>query len=326
MISGTGFGPVHSLADLHERATGQVVPGAAQKRGRSQRVCATARAQYGVVDRDDWWRTAGVSDVADVWQTAQSWRALDPEAGRALDRMRTQVRDRYGVDLDDGGEVDRDALERAVTERQAAAVERRRAQQAGETLEAAVVLATNEPNVAAVGDEDVRRAGLASELADLEKPVDLAAQVVGGLRQGAERGVAVAHTEVNRATAAAGSYDSAEVRLLAEAAPGGAVSTEESARRAQLTQAMGSTVPAARGTADQLNAKPVTAAQQQQGRAARTQGAEVPRPHRRALTGTLTAWSQEAEDKARCRLRSTTRCHRREVTDRLRSTSRSRNR
>ncbi|NEK96580.1 hypothetical protein GCU67_20775 [Modestobacter muralis] len=220
-----------------------------------------ARAQYGVVDRDDWWRTAGASDVADVWQTAQSWRDLDPEANRALDRIRTQVRDRYGVDLDDGGEVDRDALERAVTERQAAAVERRRAQQAGETLEAAVALATNEPNVAAVLDQNVRRAGLATELAELEKPIDLAAQVVAGLRQGGERDVTVAQAEVNRATAAAGSYESAEARLLAEAAQGGgAVGTEESARRAQLTQAMGTTAPAARTTADQLNAKPVTAA------------------------------------------------------------------
>jgi hypothetical protein len=143
----------------------------------------------------------------------------------------------------------------------AAAVERRRAQQAGETVEAAVVLATNEPDVAAVLDEGVRRAGLATELAELEKPIDLAAQVVAGLRQGTARDVTVAQADVNRATAAAGSYESAEARLLAGAAKGGgAVSTEESARRAQLSQAMGTTAPAARATADQLNAKPVTAA------------------------------------------------------------------
>jgi hypothetical protein len=98
-------------------------------------------------------------------------------------------------------------------------------------------------------------------LAELEKPGDLAAQVVAGLRQGGERDVAVAQAEVNRATAAAGSYESAEARLPAEAAQGGgAVGTEESARRAQLSQAMDSTAPAARATDDQLNAKPVAAA------------------------------------------------------------------
>jgi len=220
-----------------------------------------ARAQYGVVDRDDWWRTAGAGDVADVWQTAQSWRDLDPEAGRALDRIRTQVRDRYGVDLDDGGEVDRDALERAVTERQAATVERRRAQQAGETLEAAVALATNDPNVAAVIDQDVRRAGLATELAELEKPIDLAAQVVAGLRQGTERDVTVAQAEFSRAKAAYGNHESAAARLLADAAPGGGEQrTDESLRRQRLAETMGYSPAQAREMADALNAYPVTAA------------------------------------------------------------------
>lgn len=105
---------------------------------------STARAQLAQVDRDGWWENAGVSDVADAWETAQSWRQLDPVAERAAERIEREVRDRYGVDVHDVEGLDRVALERAAAAREGGSVERRRARQAGEELQAALVLTAND--------------------------------------------------------------------------------------------------------------------------------------------------------------------------------------
>jgi len=107
---------------------------------------ATARAQLSQVDRDGWWDNAGVSEVADAWETAQAWRRLDPLAERAAERIEREVRLRYGVDVHDSEGLDPATLERAAVEREAAGVDRRRARQAGEELEAAVLLAATEPH------------------------------------------------------------------------------------------------------------------------------------------------------------------------------------
>src|SRR3954452_13893226 len=75
---------------------------------------AAARAELAPVDRTDWWQSARVGDIARTWETAASWRALNPDAAQAAVRIRDEVRQRYGVDIDAPG-ADPDAV-RAVLE------------------------------------------------------------------------------------------------------------------------------------------------------------------------------------------------------------------
>lgn len=62
-----------------------------------------ARASLQPVGSSEWWDRASAKEVVDAWQTANAWRAHDPEAERAADLIRSQVRERYGVDADDPG-------------------------------------------------------------------------------------------------------------------------------------------------------------------------------------------------------------------------------
>ncbi|GAA4758174.1 hypothetical protein GCM10023328_47450 [Modestobacter marinus] len=124
-----------------------------------------------------------------------------------------------------------------------------------------------------------RSAGLAVELAQLEEPVELTAEVLAGRGTGAERDVRVARFEVDHATATAGNNESAERRLLAEVVRGGAAGIEKSGRRIQLSQARGAAAPAARAVSDQLNASSTTCSAPSPAPAARPCGpARAPRP------------------------------------------------
>jgi len=60
-----------------------------------------ARAQLAVVDRPDWWQRAELQQVADVLQTAQQWKDLDPVAERATQTIAREVQERFGVDVAD---------------------------------------------------------------------------------------------------------------------------------------------------------------------------------------------------------------------------------
>jgi hypothetical protein len=93
------------------------------------------------------------------------------------------MRDRYGIDVDDA-RPDRDALERALDERQRADEERRRAQGAREELEAAAVLAAAEPGMAAECEVDHQRAELARALADVGDHEAVEARLLADLSQG----------------------------------------------------------------------------------------------------------------------------------------------
>jgi len=61
---------------------------------------AAARAQLAPVLDPNWWDTAGPQDIGDMHQTATEWRDHDTAARQAADRIRTEVRERYGVDID----------------------------------------------------------------------------------------------------------------------------------------------------------------------------------------------------------------------------------
>lgn len=88
-----------------------------------------ARASLAVVDRPEWWNNASVRDIADVRETATTWRDHDDVAKTASEKIREEVKSRYGVDVDRPGADPRevaDALRQAEQDRAAEREERRR--------------------------------------------------------------------------------------------------------------------------------------------------------------------------------------------------------
>lgn len=100
-----------------------------------------ARAELANVHRSDWWERATPEQIGRSYQIARAWAQDDPEAVRAEQRVRDEVRARYGIDVTDAG-ADRDAvrqrirleLDRAERERANADTERERS--AAENAEA----------------------------------------------------------------------------------------------------------------------------------------------------------------------------------------------
>lgn len=65
-------------------------------------------ARLDVVRHPQWWDKVRREDVVATWQLAHTWRE-DPAAARAIDRMREEVKTRYGADVgtdSDGHQVD----------------------------------------------------------------------------------------------------------------------------------------------------------------------------------------------------------------------------
>jgi len=60
---------------------------------------AAARAQLAPVSREDWWDKATPEMIERVHETATAWKAYDPEAATAADRIGEQVQSRYGIDV-----------------------------------------------------------------------------------------------------------------------------------------------------------------------------------------------------------------------------------
>ncbi|MCU1416161.1 MAG: hypothetical protein JWP32_335 [Schumannella sp.] len=88
---------------------------------------AAARAELAPVYDRTWWDTASVDQIAGVHETATAWQGIDPEADRAGERIAEEVRDRYGLDVQnlhaDPAAV-REALARAERTRSEAAASR----------------------------------------------------------------------------------------------------------------------------------------------------------------------------------------------------------
>jgi hypothetical protein len=85
-----------------------------QARYESQR--EAARAQLAPTTDDRWWDQARPQDIERVHETATAWKQFDPAAQEAAERIRREVRERYGVDVDNPGADDRavsDALAQA---------------------------------------------------------------------------------------------------------------------------------------------------------------------------------------------------------------------
>ncbi|WP_341359619.1 hypothetical protein V5H98_18190 [Georgenia sp. M64] len=86
-----------------------------------------ARVELASVYRPDWWDRATPEQVGHAWQVARAWAHEDPEAVRAEQRFRDELRTRYGIDADNTGaspSAVQAALQRAEHQRAQADVER----------------------------------------------------------------------------------------------------------------------------------------------------------------------------------------------------------
>jgi hypothetical protein len=179
------------------------------------------------VERDGWWKAATVNDVADAWEIAQAWRGVDPDVDQAAERIRNEVRDRYGIYVDElrDGDVDRGALERAVAEREGAAAARQRAREAAEQLEAAVVVAADaaaqeRDSEAAQAVEDIVDGRGAAEVPTARQPSEQSQEVAAAVRGGAERDVTGRRAGLADALSQIDDHEAVEARLLADVSDG----------------------------------------------------------------------------------------------------------
>ncbi|MFH5824467.1 hypothetical protein [Georgenia sp. AZ-5] len=73
---------------------------------------------------------ASPEDIQRAYTTARAWAGTETEADRTVERIREEIRTRYGIDVDNTGaelEAVREAMARAEVKRGAAEVERSRA-------------------------------------------------------------------------------------------------------------------------------------------------------------------------------------------------------
>lgn len=110
-----------------------------QARYEAQR--AAARAQLAPTAEGRWWDQARPQDIERVHETATAWKQFDPEAQEAAERIRREVKERYGIDVDNPGADDRtvsDALAQA--ERDRAEADRQRTTADRDGVEAALLM------------------------------------------------------------------------------------------------------------------------------------------------------------------------------------------
>lgn len=136
----------------------------------------TARAQLEPVHHQQWWDRADAAAIGQAYTTARAWQDFDPEAARAHDRIRDEVRKRYSIDVDkldaDPAAV-REAMalcealrERAAQEEQTAQAERAQAAVALQEVDRADRAAqeARERAATATDPQEARDAGLSATM------------------------------------------------------------------------------------------------------------------------------------------------------------------
>lgn len=196
----------------------------------------TARGEMGAVHRSEWWDNATAEQIGHSYRFARAWANEDPEAGRAEQRIRDELRTRYGIDVDNAGadpeavrQTIRLELERAERDRVNAATEQTHAEQ--ENAEARLLMAQ--------ADQEDRRADQARAAAEQEPDPDERIRAAAAAEQSEAM---AAHASADGAAA----YDSAERR-------------EDTARDLEA-QGINSDLVATRMRADVSQAKPATEA------------------------------------------------------------------
>tara|TARA_B100000519_G_scaffold191707_1_gene192381 strand:+ start:1414 stop:2211 length:798 start_codon:yes stop_codon:yes gene_type:complete len=109
--------------DQAQRATRRDLEEAGQLHARLEGERAAARAELAPVHESSWWDQAQAHDVARAYETAVTWREDDEAARAAESRIRQELRDRYGVDVNESG-ADPSVVQAALVEGDQAIAER----------------------------------------------------------------------------------------------------------------------------------------------------------------------------------------------------------
>lgn len=210
--------------------------------GRLHAERAGARAQLAPVHQEQWWDTATAESIGRAVTTAKAWESADPDAYRTLHRIREEVRDRYGVDVDQLG-ADPSAVQAALARRAALSIEADAQHSSGrDDVGEAVVLLSQADRLDRALDAELRIAALVDQQQPTVQGAHVApvgGQVVEQQRPTQERVEAFASSGSELA------YDSAERRQQT------AANLEGKADAATIT---------ARMVADASQAKPATEA------------------------------------------------------------------
>ena len=135
---------------------------------------SSAHAVLAPVEKDQWWDKAQAHDIATAYAVAEGWKDHDPTALAASEKIRTEVRTRYGIDTHDVG-ADAAYLESGI---QAMATEKARkdaqALSEAETRKATVEHEKSMQLLAAARAEELRAqaAVLAPEMERHQVPVE----------------------------------------------------------------------------------------------------------------------------------------------------------
>ena len=103
-----GLAVAAQLADKIARAREELARNAQRQSEHEQRELQArfegerdvAGARLMVVERPEWWDRADIAQIAGRHETAQQWKDFDPRAQAAADTIAREVKDRYGVDVD----------------------------------------------------------------------------------------------------------------------------------------------------------------------------------------------------------------------------------
>lgn len=93
---------------------------------------SVARAEMSKAQREDWWEQATPQQIAYTYQVARSWSNEDFEAVRTETKIRSELKERYGLDVDNLGAdpaAVQTAVQRAYNNHATAEVEQRRSAQ-----------------------------------------------------------------------------------------------------------------------------------------------------------------------------------------------------
>ena len=61
---------------------------------------AAARASLIPVEQPGWWDRASIAEIAEAYETTEAWRPLDRDVAAVGNQMREELRNRYGVDVE----------------------------------------------------------------------------------------------------------------------------------------------------------------------------------------------------------------------------------
>lgn len=163
---------------------------------------AAARAQLEPVSREDWWDKATPDMIERVHETATAWKDHDPVAAGHAERIRDQVQQRYGIDVNNTGATEHDisaAVARAQHARGQAENERSTAAAAlgDEAVAGTAVAAANGEDRARAADAAPgwdtaeRRSSLASRLEGNTDREAVNARLIADAHQGTHPSAAV---------------------------------------------------------------------------------------------------------------------------------------